>query len=206
MAIDYFERKQLHAAPWKNGGGVTCEVACHPPQASFQNFDWRISIAQISSDGDFSVFSGVDRVITLLEGAGVQLGSPDGLIDHRLNSPWSPFAFPGDSAVHARLLGQDCHDLNVMTRRSVCRAGVFAVKTDAMTRPAPAGLLFALQDTWQVDIDDAYEPAVKRFCLAPDTGLWWTDDSLAWSCRPTRSDVAADAGLLVVLIHPTPNP
>ena len=205
MAIHYFERARLHAAPWKNGGGVTHEIACHPPRASFQNFDWRVSIAQISNDGDFSVFSGVDRVITLLEGAGIQLGGSGSLIDHRLDSPCSPFAFPGDIAVHARLLGKDCHDLNVMTRRSVCRAEVSAVKTSALTRPAPAGLFFALQDTWQVDMDDAYEPTVKRFSLAPNTGLWWTDASLAWSCRPTRSDIAADAGLLVVLIYPTPN-
>jgi environmental stress-induced protein Ves len=73
MPIHLFERAQLRATPWKNGGGVTREIACHPPQAGMQNFDWRISIAHIASDGDFSVFAGVDRVITLLEGGGVQL-------------------------------------------------------------------------------------------------------------------------------------
>ena len=53
MPIHFFERAQLRASPWKNGGGVTREIACHPPNANMQNFDWRISIAHIASDGDF---------------------------------------------------------------------------------------------------------------------------------------------------------
>jgi environmental stress-induced protein Ves len=61
MPIHLFERAQLRASPWKNGGGVTREIACHPPQAGMQNFDWRISIAHIGSDGDFSVFTGSSR-------------------------------------------------------------------------------------------------------------------------------------------------
>jgi environmental stress-induced protein Ves len=77
-----------------------------------QNFDWRISIAHIASDGDFSVFAGVDRVITLLEGGFVQLSSAYGSVLHALDTPLQPF---GDAKVRGSLLDGDCHDLNVMT-------------------------------------------------------------------------------------------
>ena len=63
----------LRAAPWKNGGGSTTEIAISPPDAGFDDFDWRISVATIAADGPFSAFAGIDRVITLLAGAGVLL-------------------------------------------------------------------------------------------------------------------------------------
>lgn len=42
--------------PWKNGGGVTVEIAIHPPGASVNAFDWRISMATVAQDGPFSSF------------------------------------------------------------------------------------------------------------------------------------------------------
>ncbi len=61
-----FDRATLPATPWKNGGGVTREIVCQPPGAGLAAFDWRVSIATIASDGPFSLFAGIDRVITLL--------------------------------------------------------------------------------------------------------------------------------------------
>jgi len=37
------------AIPWKNGGGVTRDVIVSPAGATLENFDWRISIAEIAS-------------------------------------------------------------------------------------------------------------------------------------------------------------
>lgn len=51
------------------------------------DFDWRISIAHISRDCDFSTSNGVDRVIMSLDGSGVHLGGPDGQVDHW---SWTP--------------------------------------------------------------------------------------------------------------------
>ena len=31
----------LSPVPWKNGGGSTIEIAIGPPDAGFENFDWR---------------------------------------------------------------------------------------------------------------------------------------------------------------------
>ena len=124
MTAHRYRRADLAIQPWKNGGGVTREVVSVPGQtgAAGADFDWRVSIAHIAASGPFSSYAGIDRVITLLEGPGVHLRSPDGPIDHRLDTPLAPFAFPGEAAIHADLLGADCHDFNVMTRRDACAA------------------------------------------------------------------------------------
>lgn len=207
MPIHFFERAQLHASPWKNGGGVTREIACHPPNANMQDFDWRISIAHIARDGDFSVFAGVDRVITLLEGGGVQLSSADGSADdsvlHALDTPLQPFAFSGDAAVHGRLLNGDCHDLNVMTRRGVCQAEVRVLRRRETLLPAPAGLLMAIHGQWQVQADVTDAASAQQHALGAQTGLWWHDDMLACQCRCV--DSAPDAALLAVRFTPSPH-
>lgn len=207
MPIHFFERAQLHASPWKNGGGVTREIACHPPSANIQDFDWRISIAHIARDGDFSVFAGVDRVITLLEGGGVQLNCTDGSADdrvlHALDTPLQPFAFSGDAAVHGRLLNGDCHDFNVMTRRGVCQAEVRVLRRHETLLPAPAGLLMAIRGTWQVQADGTDTANGQQHTLGAQTGLWWHDDMLACQCQCV--DSAPDAALLAVRFTPSPH-
>ncbi|MFN9927385.1 MAG: HutD family protein, partial [Phenylobacterium sp.] len=52
------------AVPWKNGGGITRELAVWPPGASFDDFVWRVSMAEVHQDGPFSSFPGVDRILT----------------------------------------------------------------------------------------------------------------------------------------------
>ena len=203
MPIHLFERAQLHASTWKNGGGVTREIACHPPSANMQDFDWRISIAHIARDGDFSVFAGVDRVITLLEGGGVHLSSADGSVLHALDTPLQPFAFSGDAAVHGRLLNGDCHDFNVMTRRGVCQAEVRVLRRDETLWPAPAGLLMAIRGAWQVQTPDTDTDKVQPHTIAPQTGLWWQGSTQGWSCQCADSDPLA--ALLAVRFTPTPH-
>jgi environmental stress-induced protein Ves len=203
MSLHRFDRRTLTASPWKNGGGVTREIVCQPPGAGMDAFDWRVSIAHIDSDGPFSRFEGVDRVITLLEGAGVRLQSSDGRldhrVDHRLDQPLIPFAFAGEAPVVGTLLDGPCDDFNVMTRRTTCRATV-AVCHGTTTVSAPAGLLLAVSGHWQAGDQ----------MLAPGQGLWWAHEDLTWAlCRKQESDLGSDLdngreepALLAVSIHP----
>jgi len=55
------------AMAWKNGQGMTREIAREPGDGDFL---WRLSIAEVAASGDFSLFPGYDRTITLIEGAG----------------------------------------------------------------------------------------------------------------------------------------
>lgn len=102
--------------PWKNGGGVTVEIAVFPLNASVDNFDWRVSTATVASDGAFSVFTGIDRTLSVLDGDGITL-SIEGLDDTILMGETPPLFFPADSPTSAKLLGAPITDLNVMTRR-----------------------------------------------------------------------------------------
>ncbi len=101
--------------PWKNGGGETLEIAVSPEGASMDDFDWRLSIALVGVDGPFSAFPEIDRTLTVIEGAGIDLRVGDAA-PARL-TPGAPYAFPGDVACMATLVAGGIADFNVMTRR-----------------------------------------------------------------------------------------
>ncbi|MFT4266569.1 MAG: HutD family protein [Xenophilus sp.] len=184
--LQRFDVARLPATPWKNGGGSTREIACWPVGAGFEAFDWRVSIASIASSGPFSVFMGVDRVITLLEGDGVQLQGPG--VAHRLDAVLQPFAFSGDAPIDCTLLGGPSTDFNVMSRRGRVRAELRVLRGDTDLPAAPHGLLLALCGRWQAG-DEA---------LAAQQGLWWAGADRAWPLQSSE----ADAVLLAVAWHP----
>ncbi len=102
------------AVPWKNGGGLTRELASHPANDAF---DWRLSVAEVASDGPFSEFPGVDRLIVLLDGAGMDLEFVDEASSVRLRPELGWYRFAGESVVHATLPDGPTTDLNLMWRR-----------------------------------------------------------------------------------------
>jgi hypothetical protein len=109
------------ATPWKNGGGITREVAIFPPDSGFDTFDWRISIAEVREAGPFSVFAGIDRTMMILRGR-LTLSFVDR--DVSLDTTTPPFAFPGDVTCSGAPIDGAAMDLNVMTRRGRCKATV----------------------------------------------------------------------------------
>jgi environmental stress-induced protein Ves len=172
MDIHRFSRDGLPVTPWKNGGGATREIACWPPGAGLDDFDWRASIATIAASGPFSVFAGVDRTIMLLDGGGVLLrtrgeGAGAGF-EHRLDRPHASFAFSGDTAMDCTLLPlppatdeardapetpdapvsasavSSSSDFNVMTRRGRCSADVRVLHEPQSLAGAAHGLLMNL--------------------------------------------------------------
>ena len=109
----------LRAAPWKNGGGSTTEIAISPAGASLMEFDWRISLATITASGPFSSFPGIDRSLMLVDGDSVQL-TFDGARKVTLSAAQPMLWFPGEAVVSAQVKGATT-DFNVMTRRDRCR-------------------------------------------------------------------------------------
>ncbi|MFE3315923.1 HutD family protein, partial [Embleya sp. NPDC059213] len=139
-----FDVETLPVGPWRNGGGDTREIGSQsPPHAAEADFDWRASIATIAADGPFSAFPGVDRTITLLAGDGVHLVGDDGL-DHRLDRLGEPFAFSGDTALRATLLGGATRVLNIMTRRGRWAARVHRVHAPVRPPAGHAGVWYVL--------------------------------------------------------------
>ncbi|MFH8516051.1 HutD family protein [Streptomyces gelaticus] len=142
------------AMPWKNGGGVTREIAAHPEGAPLDAFDWRISLAEVTEDGLFSAFPGVDRTLTVVEGAGMDLMV--GGEHHIVDEPYWPHDFPGDLETEGRLLGGPVVNLNVMCRRGRTVAAVAVVRGTVRLAAPPAGaaLAVALEDGAVLDGTD----------------------------------------------------
>jgi environmental stress-induced protein Ves len=126
--------------PWRNGAGVTREIAIgHAPApdagggaavggaataAVTPSFSWRVSMADLAGDGPFSHFPGVDRVLVLLRGEGVRvrLGSA---AEPVALAPLAPLAFPGEWDVFLTMTpGQPRgRDLNLMWDRCTWQGG-----------------------------------------------------------------------------------
>lgn len=150
--------------PWKNGGGSTAEIAAAPEGAGLDAFDWRISMATVAVDGPFSSFPGVDRTLSILQGAGLVLHGlgPQAV---RLDGATEPFPFPADAAVSARLVDGPVIDLNVMTRRGRSRNVVRRLVGTAGTVVSPEGAVaFLLADApCRVELDHAAPVALGRW-------------------------------------------
>lgn len=151
--------------PWKNGGGETIEIAVFPPAASVNDFDWRISMATVASDGPFSIFPGIDRTLSILKGDGILLeveGSETTLTPESL-----PFPFPADAKSAARLASSAVTDLNVMTRRSqfthhverMIIADQTIITTDSCTR-----LIFCAEGQIETAVDSNKVSLSKHDC------------------------------------------
>ena len=101
----------LKAEPWRNGGGVTREIARQG--SSDGGWDWRVSIADVTKAGDFSAFPGMERVLTVIEGE-LLLLTVDGA--EQPLEKYRPFRFDGGAATTGSLPTGDIRDLNVITR------------------------------------------------------------------------------------------
>lgn len=171
---------------WKNGGGSTRELYAWPTAAGWQ---LRISVAEITQDGPFSPFPGVERWFAVLEGAGVVLAWPADS-QRRLTPRDAAVHFAGDPAPTCRLLDGPTHDLNLMLRGGG-DAGLAPVTSGAgwSTTGAQCGLLTLAEGSWECA--DGRKRALPARCLfwlpraprhmqrfsARDAGLqpagWW---------------------------------
>ncbi|RXS81535.1 HutD family protein [Streptomyces sp. TM32] len=125
------------AAPWSNGGGVTREIAAHPPGAGWDGFAWRVSLADVTRDGPYSPLPGVRRILTVVDGAGLEL-TVDGTA-RLLPGRSRPYAFPGGATTVSRLLDGPVVNLNVMLRdgRATATVEVVAGSWSPEREPAP---------------------------------------------------------------------
>lgn len=113
--IRHLRKSEYRRVRWKNGLGWTTEIALDPPDGEW---NWRVSIAEVDADSEFSRFPGVDRSLLVLEGAGMVL-DVEGQGSFTLVAEGQPLSFSGDVVTKSRLLGGPTRDFNVMTRRGV---------------------------------------------------------------------------------------
>lgn len=172
--------------PWKNGMGLTREIARFPADADNEHFLWRVSVAEVNSAAPFSAFPGIDRHIALLDGAGFTM-TLDGTHEHRLHTAYEPFAFAGEAHVDVALVGGPTRDFNLMVRREQAQGSVALCHGPGSHATDASGvLLYLLQGTastaaGRLQVGDAWRPDGGSFELH--------DGSLAFLVRVTpRAD------------------
>jgi uncharacterized protein len=139
--------------PWRNGLGSTLELLKQDLPGG-DGFAWRLSMAEVSSDGEFSNFSGYDRTLLLLEGNGMTLLC-DGH-EQRLCEPLQAARFRGEGPTRARLHDGPIKDFNIMTQRQYCQA---YVTSQSSTAPSAIEidtdilLIYAVEAELRVDFD-----------------------------------------------------
>ncbi|CUI01516.1 HutD/Ves family protein [Leisingera aquaemixtae] len=96
------------AVPWKNGGGVTRELAVHEQDG---HMVWRVSLADITRNGPFSAFPGLARIHCVTEGAGHSLSNRHTRLEAR---PLQPLCFDGGADLACSLRDGPCKAFNVI--------------------------------------------------------------------------------------------
>lgn len=132
------DRASWHAQPWKNGGGTTLEIArwtswssgaplVHDtPNATpiattlhatstpnADDYDVRVSLAEVATSGPFSSFPGYRRHTFLVGPAPIWLG------DIELVAPGDHLELPGEATIEATLSAGPTQLLNVLVRASL---------------------------------------------------------------------------------------
>ncbi|WP_395672507.1 HutD family protein [Inquilinus sp.] len=151
---------QHRVMPWRNGGGTTAEIAFEPADTP-AGFRWRLSLADVGTDGPFSAFPGCGRTIMLLSGRGMDLTIADPGADPgdlprtvRLDTKHAPFDFDGEAATSCKLVDGPVRDLNVIADRSLQIDHRVAAldDADAVLEPATVWLFHVLRGTAVIDI------------------------------------------------------
>lgn len=151
---------------WRNGLGWTREILRVP-----DNDDWqlRLSIAEIEQDAAFSAFPGIDRELVLLRGEGLRLRFADGTV-HTLMPPHDRLRFAGEAQVTGELVDGVTHDFNLMWRRD-------AVQAELLHRPLVGSMFFFTepQAAWAVHLlagQAAFEGEPSLAPLAAGDTAW----------------------------------
>lgn len=147
---------------WRNGGGTTRELFVWPTGSPWR---WRISVADITQDGPFSAFDGVDRCFAVLQGGGVRLALPGAqALDLRTDS--AALAFAGEAAPDCHLLDGATRDLNLMWLRDAGQSTMQrAAAGPAWVSAAPLRALFTAEPL-SLRIDGQAPQQVAAWTLA----------------------------------------
>lgn len=114
--MQHLTARDYKTMPWANGRGQTVElIRVDAPDGRLL---WRLSMAMVTENGPFSVFPGINRNLTVIDGPGFDLVSADNRIRA---DPLQPVAFCGETPIVADNVIAPCADFNVMTAAALPR-------------------------------------------------------------------------------------
>lgn len=199
------KKETYRAMPWRNGRGSTLEIARSP--ALGEDFDWRLSLADIKEDGEFSPYPGYHRALVLVSGSSLRLrfrghGGCD------LDPMKRGIRFEGDWKTHCAVAEGRCTDLSLIVRgRSAARPTSLVRAPRVLHLNSTArlvlaenlhGALFVLRGSVAISSSTRARPRTLR---SHDTLLLWPGRS-----RALRLRSFGKAGAQLVLLRWRPSP
>jgi len=190
----YLPRFGYTPMPWRNGVGVTQEIAREPAQG--EPFIWRLSLATIAVSGPFSSYPGYQRVVALVDGRGFRLRTQDAPAQI-LATRGEHAQFDGAAATHCELLDGACTDLSLMVREPGRIASVARLRIGgALTLPAACNMLqavFVLHGAIECHAPESAapgRPAADSQTLAFNDTLLIRGREDPWTLAQTSTDTA----------------
>jgi len=175
--ITRLDPKTYRRTPWKNGGGVTVDIAdayaADVEPGAWSGMLWRLGHTRIVAPGPFSDLAGYDRILTVIGGCGLLLDIAGGAtLDVR--EAFRPVRFRGEDRIVSRLEAGPVRVLNLLADRmrhvidvAILRGG------DARALDHTINIAYALEHS-AVAVDGATLPLEDDAALRVErTGAGW---------------------------------
>lgn len=134
--MNIIRRNTFVTVPWNNGGGITHEVRKLEKDGKLL---WRLSLAEVGCDGPFSLFPGLARILTVIEGEGMDLVTPAGALAYPLPL-LQPVHFPGEESLVGRLRAGPCLDFNLIYDPALFKGEAAILSGKDTLKPAAAAV------------------------------------------------------------------
>jgi environmental stress-induced protein Ves len=198
MRLTLLDPGSYHRSPWKNGGGVTIDIAeerLPDSDGGWAGVIWRLGRTAIPSPAAFSDFAGHDRLQVVVGGSGLVLDTPQGEVD--LRRAFKPARYRGEAPIQARLESGPVEVVNLIADRR--RAAIDLIVVEAGES--------ASLDGETIVILAASGPALvavggTEHRLAPDAALRIDAPAgVSATCREGRVLVASVSRLATIAPH-----
>lgn len=150
---DYLE------TPWKNGQGSTSQIKIYPENATISelNFDWRLSIAKISSPCPFSLFPDFQRILMVWKGQGL-------ILNQKKLNPFEVLNFSGNEKINSQLVRSTIWDLGVIFNPKKIKAEMKVIKIDEeILLKDNTSFLFCAEEYFSLDGKNILEGECLQF-------------------------------------------
>ena len=157
MHLTALEPSTYVRTPWKNGGGVTIDIAgATRPEAAASDWDamvWRFGWTTIERAGPFSDLAGFDRLQLVVAGRGLVLETPAGEIDVR--RPFVPVRFRGEAGITSRLEDGPVEVVNLIGDRAIVEIDLQVLEPGSMRMLGEGThVLYAPAEACELDGDE----------------------------------------------------
>ncbi len=180
MRISHLTPAAFRRFPWKNGGGVTIDIAeDRDPGSAPGGWDgviWRLGRTTISVPAPFSDLSGFDRCQVVVSGRGLVLDTPEGEVD--LRQPFTPARYRGEAPIASRLENGPVEVVNLIAdrQRAAIRLEVLRVG-DQLSQAADSAVIYAPEEPSQIMIGN------QPCAIVADHAIRIDDFTASLECR-----------------------